>query len=112
LKLTNGKPSEAKIPLAEAAEVLYDQSLEIRAKSVRTDFVVGGRKLHFYERQYEVRGSESRPVGTFPKVYRDPAERFTLEPLGEAVGVLMRGGTNGRLCIIGFFAEVTSAARH
>lgn len=110
--LTNGKPPEVKIPLAEAAEVLYDQALEIQKKSVRTDFSVGGRKLHFYEQHFPVRGSEDRPVGTFPKVYRDHVGRFTLEPLGEAVGVLMRGGTNGRLCIIGFFEEVNLAKGH
>jgi len=75
-------------------------------------FSMGGEPLDRYEHNVDVRGAAERPAGTMPKVYRDHVGRYTLEPLGEAVGVLLRGGFCNRLCHVGFFKEVKSAPHH
>lgn len=70
-----------------------------------------GRFLTVLE-NVEVRGSDRRDVNKMEPVYRDARGRYTLEPLGRAVGVLLRGGTNQRLCHIGLYDEVSRAADH
>ena len=67
-----------------------------------------GRRLVRYEMNVEVRGSNDRPAGRVLPVFRDHVGRLTLEPRGDAVGALMRGGFSGQLCHVGFF-EVTLA---
>ena len=110
MMLSNGKPSEVKLPLAEAAEVMFDAAGRIAKKSEKTEFFYQGRKIRSYG-NYDVKGSESRDTSRMQLVFRDHVGRLTLEPVGkEAVGVLMRGGTNGRMSIVGFFEEVKRAA--
>ena len=109
--LTN-KPPALRIPLAEAAEVMFDAAGRVAKKSEKIEFAWNGRKLQGYG-NCDVKGSETRDTRRMPLVYRDLVGRLTLEPVGkEAVGVLLKGGTNGRMSIVGFFGEVKNATPH
>lgn len=92
---------------AEVANDLLSQKL-----GDKITFAINGKAFARYEHNVDVRGASERPAGTMPKVYRDHVGRYTLEPLGEAVGVLLRGGFSNRLCHVGFFEEVKPASHH
>jgi hypothetical protein len=99
-----------KLPLAEAVDAMLFDMDRIRKKSEKTIFSWGGKDLVGYS-DHDVKGASNRDVKAFQLVYKDHVGRLTLEVLGSAVGVLMKGGTNGRSCLVGFFPpEVKSAA--
>jgi hypothetical protein len=81
----------------------------IAKKSEKFEFVYKGRKIKKYAMNVDVKGAADRDPRRFWLVWRDTVGRFTLDPLGEAVGLLMRGGFSGRLCHVGLFEEVTRA---
>lgn len=68
-----------------------------------TTMAVDGKVLKV-QHNISVRGSESRDTSKPTRVYRDHLGRLTTEPIGKAeVGLIIWGGTNGRLCHVGFF---------
>lgn len=95
-------------PMANAAEAVI---AALGRPIMGHRLVVNGKSMTILE-NIEVRGSNQRDTTKCNPLYRDLVGRYTLEPRGHAVGLLLRGGTNGRLCHIGLYAEVSSAPHH
>ena len=101
--------SKSRTVFQDVAEDAMNQICSGLGRKIENVFM--GRRLVRYEMNVEVRGSSDRPAGRVVPVYKDHVGRLTLEPRGDAVGALMRGGYCGQLCHVGFF-EVNRAAPH
>jgi hypothetical protein len=110
INVTNGIGRNRFIEVAED-RANWAETLKTSTPAFQMSFL--GKKIVRYDNKAVVEGSNDRPQNAVLPVYlAEGRKKFTLRPVGEPVGALIRGGYCGQSCHVGLFEEVKPAPHH